>query len=115
MTDTNDKSIVDTIENLTELYRDNEDKIKEFIGDGTADISRVDPLTEVHWEDDKVVVMFNDVDVSGGISMSESEQGVEFDIGEESVDIEMPDDINFGNHDIQMNNGVLTATFDRSG
>jgi hypothetical protein len=114
MTDSNDKSIVDTIENLTELYRDNEDKIKKFIGDGTADISRVDPLTEVHWEDDKVVVMFNEVDVSGGISMSESEEGVEFDIGEESVDIEMPDDINFGNHDIQMNNGVLTATFDRS-
>lgn len=114
MSDNDKRDLLETLQSVKELYEDNEDTIRDIIGADSPDVSKVDPLTEVHWEDEQVVVLFNDVDVSKGVSMRESEQGVEFDVGDDTVDIEMPEDIEFGDHDIVVNNGVLTATFNRS-
>lgn len=113
MNEDDDNSLVKTIENVMDLYRENEEKIQEIVGDSGKKVANVEPLSEVQWEDDKVVVMFDDVDVTGGVSITESENGVLFNISDEEVVVEMPDDIDFDKHDVEVSNGVLTAEFKR--
>jgi hypothetical protein len=114
MKDEDEDTIFDKVEDVLDLYRENEEKINDIIGDDTNRVANVEPLSEVQWDDDKVVVMFDDVDVTGGVSITKSADGVLFNIGGEEVDVEMPNDIDFGKHDVEVNNGVLTATFQRS-
>ena len=113
MDENNDRSIVDTVEGILELYEENEDKIKDVLGGGGKSIDAIDPLTEVHVEDDEVVIIAEGVDTAKGYSMVSTDDGVKFNIGDEVIEARLPDDTSIEDADVELINGVLNVTFSR--
>lgn len=113
MNEDNDRSIVDTVEGILELYEENEDKIKDIVGGNEKSIDAIEPLTEVHVEDDEVVIIAEGVDAAKGYSMVSTDDGVVFNIGDEVIEARLPDDTSVEDADVELVNGVLNVTFSR--
>lgn len=108
------ESIIDIVDGITQIARENKDLLESFFGDSGRELSLEEPLTEAHVTDDKVKVV---AELRGE---KPNEMGVRFEggemymsIGDTTLRARVPDDIVEDSVDAQMNNGVLRIEVDR--
>jgi HSP20 family molecular chaperone IbpA len=117
MTDEKDRGLFERINAAIDLYNRNETEIMDILGVSSNRVEKMNRLAEVHWEDEKVTVVLDNVSISHGISMSESEDGDQkllvIEIAEDKIEVEVPDGIDFEKKDVTIKNGVMTVELPR--
>lgn len=117
MTDEKDRGLFERINAAIDLYNRNEAEIMDILGVSSGKVEKMNRLAEVHWENEKATVVLDDVSISDGISMSESEDGEQkllvIEISEDEIEVEVPSDIDFEKKDVTIKNGVMTVELPR--
>lgn len=109
-------NVFNAIDGLVDLYEDNKDTIKGVVGDDRKHgISEGDVLKQCFVNEDEVAIT---VEVGGGdiseVDLDISGDSVKLGIGDETITEEVPDDVDTGNAEAFMNNGVLEVTIPRN-
>jgi len=113
MSDNNKKSIVDIVDTVVELYEHNEEKIKEFMDYESGKVHLDEPLTEIHIDEEQVMLMAENVPGDSSFSVDETEYGVDISIGDEVIEAVLPDNTNVDSRVVTIKNQILTVKFDR--
>lgn len=118
MTD-KDKSnnIFDMLDKAVEFYEQNKDMIEGAVpSSGNVSIGEDDPLKKAMVNDDKVIIIVDvGTDKLEDIRLSLNGTKAEIGIGNDSVMVDVPTDVNMDSASAQLNNGILEVEIPRQG
>lgn len=122
--DTTADDIVNIIENVSGMIEENKevvDKVAGIMGmsdnKDTVSIAEMDKLSEMRSNENMVqIVAETKMGEVGSIGLTKKENKIEIDLGEKSIVAnDVPQDLDIGEADATLNNGVMTVTIPRTG
>lgn len=106
--------IYDLLKTGAELLDEHEDKLKNVMGgSGEVNLTEQAPLKHIEKTDDEVIITVEGDGGFSSISVMQHDGKVVIEMNEKEVIAEVPDDVNIGETNAQMNNGVLDVTIPR--
>lgn len=113
----NFKDLIEMLEDAMELVEDNEDKINDLFNRGDQKINLKEGvlLSEVQIKDDEVLIMSEAKGDFDSVGISHNNGEFSINMGDEKLIAEVPDDIDAGGTEANLNNGVLEVKIPREG